>query len=122
MWFVKKAVEAGTKLEAAHKLSGKGQLKLVEYKHRLVKLRSIDYGKWYKKALMEACECRLLMPQRQLKLAFGEEAIRCKLTWQMLDRRIYDLAFGGTVEWFQPPITHGPMESWKYQKMSKSRI
>ena len=25
-----------------------------------------------------------------------EEAVRCKLTWQMLDRRIWDLAFGGT--------------------------
>ena len=31
-----------------------------------------------------------------LKLAYGEEAARCKLTWQMLDRRIWDLAFGGT--------------------------
>ena len=45
---------------------------------------------------MKACDCRLLKPQRMLKLAFGAEAFRCKLTWQMLDRRIWDFAFGGT--------------------------
>ena len=95
-WFLKKAVEHGTKLEAAEQLSSKGKLNLMEYRHRLVKLGGIDYCKWYKKELMKACECRFLKPQRQLKLAYGEEAVRCKLTWQMLDRRIWDLAFGGT--------------------------
>ena len=44
---------------------------------------------------MRACECRLLKPQRQVRLSSAEEAVRCRHTWQLYDRRMWEAAFGG---------------------------
>ena len=54
-----------------------------------------DFRKWFNGELQKYCGMRRRKPQRMITLPKGEEAIRCKLTWQMLDRIIYHVAFGG---------------------------
>ena len=51
------------------------------------------YRKWYALELVKATKCRLMKPQRQIKLSCEEEQLRCQLTWQQFDCRLWDVAF-----------------------------
>ena len=93
------AVKIGEAAEAKGRLHDLGRAKLLEYKGRLEMLKKVDYAKNYRQSLQKATGCLFLKPQRQLKLTFAEEQLRCKLTWQMLDRKIWEAAFGGEAGW-----------------------
>ena len=62
-------------------------------KARLLKMKGEDYAKTYTREVRRFCNVRLLTPQRQLKLTPAEEAVRCKLTWQMFDHRMHSMCF-----------------------------
>ena len=63
-------------------------------KDRLSKMKKKDYATWYVKEIRRFCKVRLLKPQRQLKLTVEEEALRCKLTWQQYDWKMWQICFG----------------------------
>ena len=66
----------------------------LELKVRLEHLKRPKYVNNYKKDVLKFCQVSLLKPQRQLQLTpqeEEEEEVRCRLTWQMFDRRLYDM-------------------------------
>ena len=70
-------------------------VRLQEMKARLAHIAGSDHGrKWYAAELVKACKLRMLKPQRQTNLTYAEEKARCQITWQQLDCRIWDVAFG----------------------------
>ena len=66
-----------------------------ELKVRILNLKKPGYRKDFKRDLQKFCKVRLLKPQRQIKLTAEEEKVRCRLTWQMLDRKLWEICFGG---------------------------
>ncbi len=95
-WMVREAIRTLKERDRASTLTPAGRSRLLEYEARLQRIAGTwNYRKWYMTELMKACRCRYLKPQRQTKLSYEEEEVRCRLTWQQWDRRMWDIAFGG---------------------------
>ena len=66
---------------------------------RILKVQaSPSYMKDTRGELVKYCGLRLLKPQRLVNLSPKEELVRCHLTWQMLDEKLWQVAFAGDEE------------------------
>ena len=93
LYIVEKGVTYGEAMQTKSQLSPNGIARLLEYKCRVQNLKKKSYRKNYIKELMKFCGVRYLKPQRMLKLSYAEESVRCKITWQIFDLRMWEMAF-----------------------------
>ncbi len=95
-WMVGEAIKTLKEQEKAGTLTPAARSRLLEYEARIARIAGKwSYRKWYMAELVRACGCRSLKPQRQTKLSYAEEGVRCRLTWQQWDRKMWEICFGG---------------------------
>ena len=94
VWTMEEMEKKLTVDETAGSLDAAQKAHLLELKVRLEKLKKKKYNDSYRTEVLKFCQVSLRKPQRQLQLTPTEEADRCRLTWQMFDRRLYDMCFG----------------------------
>ena len=92
MWLAGKLEEGSTERQEKKVQAGMLQDRIAKVE------KSPSYFKQAKGDLVAYCGMRLLKPQRLVNLSPVEEQVRCELTWQMYDERLWQVAFAGIAE------------------------